>query len=138
MFLDNYLLAINMQLYMFSYCFFKFLYLYMLSPPVTQMVPEKPIFIITWEGKDPSLPSLMLNSHIDVVPVFPVGHTYICTCIIRIVGCVLSSAKCRVTVNIYIYFIQECWKHDPFEAVKEDNGNIFARGSQDMKCVGQQ
>ena len=29
--------------------------------------------IITWEGGDPSLPSVMLNSHIDVVPVFPVS-----------------------------------------------------------------
>ena len=29
--------------------------------------------IITWEGSDPSLPSVMLNSHIDVVPVFPVS-----------------------------------------------------------------
>ena len=30
----------------------------------------------------------------------------------------------------------ECWKHDPFEAVKEDNGDIYARGTQDMKSVG--
>ena len=29
--------------------------------------------ILTWEGSDPSLPSVMLNSHVDVVPVFPVG-----------------------------------------------------------------
>lgn len=29
--------------------------------------------IITWEGSDPSLLSVMLNSHIDVVPVFPVS-----------------------------------------------------------------
>ena len=29
--------------------------------------------IITWEGSNPSLPSIMLNSHMDVVPVFPVG-----------------------------------------------------------------
>lgn len=29
--------------------------------------------IITWQGSDPSLPSLMLNSHMDVVPVFPVS-----------------------------------------------------------------
>ncbi|CAJ0584244.1 unnamed protein product, partial [Mesorhabditis spiculigera] len=31
---------------------------------------------------------------------------------------------------------EEHWKHEPFSAVKEDNGNIYARGSQDMKCVG--
>ena len=55
---------------------------------------------MTWEGEDPSLPSLLLNSHTDVVPVFP-----------------------------------ESWKYDPFEAVKEENGDIYARGTQDMKCV---
>ena len=29
--------------------------------------------VITWKGKEPDLPSIMLNSHIDVVPVFPVS-----------------------------------------------------------------
>ena len=28
--------------------------------------------------------------------------------------------------------------HDPFGAVMDEHGNIFARGSQDMKCVGMQ
>lgn len=46
------------------------------------------------------LPSLLLNSHTDVVPVYA-----------------------------------ECWKHDPFEAVKEKNGDIYGRGTQDMKSV---
>lgn len=31
---------------------------------------DKPIFIITWEGTEPSLPTIVLNSHMDVVPVF--------------------------------------------------------------------
>ena len=31
----------------------------------------------------------------------------------------------------------EHWKHDPFAAVIDDN-KIYARGSQDMKCVGMQ
>jgi len=26
--------------------------------------------------------------------------------------------------------------HEPFGADKDNNGNIFARGAQDMKCVG--
>ncbi|XP_028787393.1 aminoacylase-1-like [Neltuma alba] len=30
------------------------------------------------------------------------------------------------------------WKYDPFSAHIDDNGNIYARGSQDMKCVGMQ
>lgn len=66
----------------------------------TEMVKGKPIFVMTWPGTDPSLPSLLLNSHTDVVPVYP-----------------------------------ECWKHDPFEAIKEDNGDIYGRGTQDMKSV---
>ncbi|XP_071485723.1 aminoacylase-1-like [Diadema antillarum] len=63
--------------------------------------PGKTIVIITWEGTDPSLKSIVLNSHIDVVPVFP-----------------------------------EHWICDPFEAKKLENGDIVARGTQDMKCVG--
>ena len=47
------------------------------------------------------LPTLLLNSHTDVVPVYP-----------------------------------DQWKHDPFAAVKEENGDIYARGTQDMKSVG--
>ncbi|XP_005089280.1 aminoacylase-1 [Aplysia californica] len=27
------------------------------------------------------------------------------------------------------------WTHEPFSADKDDNGDIYARGSQDMKCV---
>jgi len=63
--------------------------------------PKKPVVILKWAGKDETLPSILLNSHTDVVPVFP-----------------------------------EHWKHDPFKAVKEGNGDIYARGTQDMKCVG--
>ncbi|KAJ3252014.1 adenylate cyclase [Boothiomyces macroporosus] len=31
---------------------------------------------------------------------------------------------------------EEHWDNPPFEAVKLDNGDIVARGAQDMKCVG--
>ncbi|XP_039295717.1 aminoacylase-1 isoform X5 [Nilaparvata lugens] len=68
---------------------------------VLQMVPGKPIVLITWTGSQPSLPSLLLNSHMDVVPVYP-----------------------------------DKWKYDPFGAEKDENGNIYGRGAQDMKCVG--
>ncbi|XP_078340766.1 aminoacylase-1-like isoform X2 [Crassostrea virginica] len=56
---------------------------------------------MTIPGSDPTLPSVMLNSHTDVVPVFP-----------------------------------DQWVCDPFEAKKMDNGDIYARGTQDMKSVG--
>ncbi|KAK9892863.1 hypothetical protein WA026_022544 [Henosepilachna vigintioctopunctata] len=32
--------------------------------------PSKPIVILTWVGKKPELPSILLNSHMDVVPVY--------------------------------------------------------------------
>lgn len=31
--------------------------------------PGHPIVILTWGGRDPALPSVLLNSHLDVVPV---------------------------------------------------------------------
>ncbi|KAK0086018.1 hypothetical protein PV325_004041 [Microctonus aethiopoides] len=61
----------------------------------------KPIVVITWIGTDPSLKSILLNSHMDVVPVFA-----------------------------------DKWSHPPFSADIDEKGNIYARGSQDMKCVG--
>ncbi|KAI9116356.1 hypothetical protein K1719_012523 [Acacia pycnantha] len=30
------------------------------------------------------------------------------------------------------------WKHDPFSAHIDQNGHLYTRGSQDMKCVGMQ
>ncbi|KAJ1569471.1 adenylate cyclase, partial [Nowakowskiella sp. JEL0078] len=69
---------------------------------VFEYTAGKPIIVMTWQGRDPSLPSILLNSHTDVVP-----------------------------VNL------EKWNHHPFGAEKI-NGKIYARGSQDMKCVGMQ
>ncbi|XP_014087743.2 aminoacylase-1 [Bactrocera oleae] len=64
---------------------------------------EKPTVVITWVGQQPELPTIMLNSHMDVVPVYP-----------------------------------DKWTHPPFAAEIDKEGRIFARGSQDMKCVGMQ
>jgi len=72
-----------------------------LSSQTIECLPGKPILILSWEGSDPSLSTIMLNSHMDVVPVFP-----------------------------------EHWIHPPFSAHKDEDGNIYGRGSQDMKCVG--
>ncbi|CAI2189009.1 17561_t:CDS:2 [Funneliformis geosporum] len=72
-----------------------------LSSQVLEYVKGKPIVLLTWIGRDPQLPAILLNSHTDVVPVF-----------------------------------EEKWSYDPFEAFKNENGDIFARGAQDMKCVG--
>jgi aminoacylase len=68
---------------------------------VYHVVPKKPIVIITWTGTEPTLPSILLNSHMDVVPVF-----------------------------------EEKWTHKPFAADQDEQNNIYARGSQDVKCVG--
>uniref|UniRef100_A0A8C0HBY9 N-acyl-aliphatic-L-amino acid amidohydrolase n=1 Tax=Chelonoidis abingdonii TaxID=106734 RepID=A0A8C0HBY9_CHEAB len=65
-----------------------------------EVFPGRVVTIMTWQGTDPQLRSILLNSHTDVVPVF-----------------------------------EEHWTHDPFEAFKDSQGNIYARGAQDMKCV---
>lgn len=67
------------------------------------MTEKKPVVILTWVGTDPNLPSIVLNSHMDVVPVY-----------------------------------EHLWTHKPFEADIDDQGRIYARGSQDMKSVGTQ
>lgn len=39
---------------------------------VYRLFDEKsPIVVISWIGRNPSLPAIMLNSHMDVVPAFP-------------------------------------------------------------------
>uniref|UniRef100_A0A8D3D8I5 Peptidase M20 dimerisation domain-containing protein n=1 Tax=Scophthalmus maximus TaxID=52904 RepID=A0A8D3D8I5_SCOMX len=65
-----------------------------------EVCPGRVVSIMTWEGTNPTLKSILLNSHTDVVPVF-----------------------------------QEHWKYDAFSAFRDAEGNIYARGSQDMKCV---
>ncbi|XP_017489178.1 PREDICTED: aminoacylase-1-like, partial [Rhagoletis zephyria] len=65
--------------------------------------PSKPAVVITWVGEQPEQPTIMLNSHMDVVPVY-----------------------------------SEKWTHPPFAADIDNDGRIFARGTQDMKCVGMQ
>lgn len=77
-----------------------------LDLPVDVVYPvneANPVVVMKWEGTEPELPSIILNSHTDVVPVF-----------------------------------LEKWTHDPFSADIDDEGRIYARGSQDMKCVGTQ
>ncbi|XP_034663775.1 aminoacylase-1-like [Drosophila subobscura] len=77
-----------------------------LGLPVDVVYPvneKNPVVIMKWLGSQPELPSIILNSHTDVVPVFP-----------------------------------EKWTHEPFSADLDAEGRIFARGSQDMKCVGTQ
>ncbi|CAG9135736.1 unnamed protein product [Plutella xylostella] len=37
---------------------------------------QKPMLLMTWEGTDPSLDSILLNSHMDVVPVFEDNWTH--------------------------------------------------------------
>ncbi|KAM4089628.1 hypothetical protein ACB094_07G167400 [Castanea mollissima] len=68
-----------------------------------EFVPSKPFVLLKWPGSNPNLPSILLNSHTDVVPV--------------------EHHK---------------WSHPPFGAHLDSLGNIYARGSQDMKCVGMQ
>nr|DAD46491.1 TPA_asm: hypothetical protein HUJ06_016428 [Nelumbo nucifera] len=68
-----------------------------------EFIKGKPVILLKWPGKNPDLPSILLNSHTDVVPAE----------------------------------LQK-WNHPPFDAHLDQAGNIYARGSQDMKCVGMQ
>ncbi|KAF5276178.1 hypothetical protein FQA39_LY18600 [Lamprigera yunnana] len=68
---------------------------------VYETCPKKPMVILTWIGKEPTLSSIMLNSHMDVVPVF-----------------------------------EEKWIYKPFNADIDEEGNIYARGAQDVKSLG--
>ncbi|KAG8328672.1 adenylate cyclase [Homalodisca vitripennis] len=68
---------------------------------VYSCTPGNPVVVLTWTGTQPELPSVLLNSHMDVVPAYP-----------------------------------DKWTHDPFAAEKDDQGNIYGRGAQDMKSVG--
>ncbi|XP_035428662.2 aminoacylase-1-like [Spodoptera frugiperda] len=43
---------------------------------VYELVPKKPVVVITWEGEQPELPSILLNSHMDVVPVYEEHWTH--------------------------------------------------------------
>lgn len=75
-----------------------------LNLPVSVVYPvdeRNPVVIMEWTGLDPNLPSIMLNSHTDVVPVF-----------------------------------EEMWSNPPFAAEIDEDGKIFARGTQDTKSLG--
>ncbi|XP_028162365.1 aminoacylase-1-like isoform X2 [Ostrinia furnacalis] len=43
---------------------------------VHELVPRKPVVVITWAGTDPKLPTILLNSHMDVVPVYEEHWTH--------------------------------------------------------------
>ncbi|CAG7880598.1 unnamed protein product [Brassica rapa] len=68
-----------------------------------EFVQGKPIVLLKWAGSEPSLPAILLNSHVDVVP-----------------------------------FEAEKWDHPPLGAEIDEDGRIYARGTQDMKSVGMQ
>ncbi|XP_059458475.1 uncharacterized protein LOC132188072 isoform X2 [Corylus avellana] len=72
-----------------------------LEAQTLEFVEGKPLILLKWPGSDPSLPTILLNSHTDVV-----------------------AAE------------HDKWSHHPFSAHLDQHGNIYARGSQDMKCVG--
>jgi len=77
-------------------------------------VANKPIVIAKLEGRDPSLPCIILNSHYDVVPVMREHWS-----------CDPFSAEIR---NGYI------GPQVPAD-MKSAGPCVYGRGSQDMKCV---
>ncbi|RZC64811.1 hypothetical protein C5167_008504 [Papaver somniferum] len=47
-----------------------------LKTTIFEFSPSKPLLIITWVGSNPSLPSILLNSHLDSVPAEPSKWIY--------------------------------------------------------------
>ena len=68
-----------------------------------EFAPGYPVIVASLPGTLPHIPSLLLNSHVDVAPAHP-----------------------------------EHWTHDPFGGHVTQDGKVFGRGAQDMKCVGVQ
>ncbi|PON75216.1 Peptidase M [Parasponia andersonii] len=64
---------------------------------------SQPLILLKWPGSDPNLPSVLLNSHTDVV---------------------LAE--------------DDKWVYPPFAAHVYSRGHVYARGSQDMKCMSMQ
>ena len=81
------------------------------------MIPGRPMILLKLTGSQPELKSLVLYSHIDVVPTFPVSG--------------FKVHIWKVDSNF-----QNHWKYDPYSAHKDPDGKIYARGTQDMKSVG--
>lgn len=52
---------------------------------VFEISPNKPVVIITWTGTEPEKDSILLNGHMDVVPVFPVSLKYIIKLVTKII-----------------------------------------------------
>ncbi|KJH48895.1 N-acyl-L-amino-acid amidohydrolase [Dictyocaulus viviparus] len=48
------------------------------------------------------------------------------------------SYYCIQTSDLTSDYGIDQWKYDPYSAHKDENGDIYARGAQDMKCVGSQ
>ncbi|KAK5986962.1 hypothetical protein GCK32_002811 [Trichostrongylus colubriformis] len=41
-------------------------------------------------------------------------------------------------LGVQRHAVEDQWKYDPYSAYKDENGDIYGRGAQDMKCVGSQ
>lgn len=85
---------------------------------ILEYTDKKPIIWMSLLGSQLDLDSIVLNSHMDVVPANPVSKH----------ACMQERST--------IFFLKEYWDHDPFEAFMDEDGNIFARGSQDTKGIG--
>ncbi|KAI4894419.1 hypothetical protein NFI96_030273, partial [Prochilodus magdalenae] len=102
-----------------------------------EVCPGRVVIIMTWTGTNPSLKSVLLNSHTDVVPVYQATASGGDRPHQREVARGLSCGANLGTRDNRLCDVppQEHWKYDAFAAVKDAEGNIYGRGTQDMKCV---
>ena len=99
-----------------------------LQVELIEYAARKPLVLMTWAGRDVALPSVLLNSHTDVVP----AEASFWRCVPARAGAVAAAASVRAALT------GRGHSHVPFAAELDAAGRVFARGSQDMKCVGMQ
>lgn len=102
-------------------------------------MPNKPIVLATWQGSEPSLPSVLLNSHYDVVGARfgPVAVDSLCWAARRppsVTGRWTRISNHTQTPLKQVPAVTDHWHTDPFLPTRKD-GKIYARGTQDMKSV---
>ncbi|KOB74334.1 Aminoacylase-1, partial [Operophtera brumata] len=116
-----------------------------------------PVCVITVLGSDPSLRSILLNSHMDVVPAVEVSRAVqfwrmqaqelglpflvfhqsgLPVCVITVLGSDPSLRSILLNSHMDVVpAVEEEWKYPPYSAFMDLSGNIYGRGTQDDKDV---
>nr|XP_044611336.1 aminoacylase-1 [Equus asinus] len=105
-------------------------------PLTSQLTPSG---AMASKGREDEHPSVTLfRQYLRIRTVHPepdYGVLCLVVCVGLLVGLVGMGGGSSDPPQLIIICPQEHWSHDPFEAFKDAEGYIYARGAQDMKCV---